>query len=309
MEAYKVLSDKNERKRYDEWGHDGYLKHGKWLFREYSYTHTSRYDDNHSHTHEHTHEHGHECNGDCANCSNSGEHGHSHEDGHCGACGSRGPAKQKKPGPGTLRSSVYLTYEETFMGAEKTVEVSVRIPCVHCQGQITVPDQDSYSKCPYCMGMGYIRKKFPVRVSLPPRTYEGCFFPLEEILCENEKEKLLAQGVPSLKNLVIIILLKDHPGYLRKSCHLYSSKLVEYTDMVLGGTIQIDTIEGTTPYILPPGTADGTRIRLEGRGLWMPPNVGNRGDLHVTLRVNIPKELTPRQQALLEAFRESLKDE
>ncbi len=307
MEAYKVLSNEKERKRYDEWGHDGYLKHGKWLFREQSYSYTSHYNENHSHDHSHSHSHG-ECSGDCANCSNSGDHEHSHEDGHCGACGNRGPAKQKKPGPGTLRSSIYLTYEETFMGVDKTVEISVRIPCTHCQGKVSVPDQRSGSKCPYCMGMGYIKKKFQVRVSLPPRTYEGCFFPLEQIIHDSEKERLFAEGVTTIKNIVVIVLLKDHPGYLRQSCHLYSGKLVDYTDMVLGGTIQIDTIEGTAPYTLPPGTKDGTRIRLEGRGLWMPPNVGNRGDLHVTLRVDIPQKLTPRQEALLQAFREALKN-
>ena len=310
MEAYKVLSDKNERKRYDEWGHEGYLKHGKWLFREHTYTYTSTYGKTHSHEHAHD-DHGHtheDCNGDCANCG-SCDHDHSHEDGHCGACQSRGPAKQKKPAPGTLRSSVYLTYEETFMGVEKTADIGVRIPCSYCQGQISDPDDNLHSKCPYCMGMGYIKKQFQVRISLPPRTYEGCFFPLEEVLCENEKEKLFAQGVQSLKNIVVIILLKDQPGYLRKSCHLYSSMLVDYTDMVLGGTIQIDTIEGKIPYILPAGTVDGTRIRLEGKGLWMPPNVGNRGDLHITLHVNILKKLTPRQQALLEAFRTALREE
>ena len=303
MEAYKVLSDVKERKRYDEWGHEGYLKHGKWLFREHSYTHTSTYGESHSHEgHGHDHEHG-ECSGDCENCSSG--HDHSHEDGHCGACGSRGPAERKKPAPGTLRSSVSLTYEETFMGAEKTIELNLRIPCVHCQGQIYDPEQSPAAKCPYCHGHGYIRKKISVRISLPPRTYEGCFFPLEEILCENEKEKILAQGVPNIKNIVIIILLKDQAGYQRKSCHLYSSKLVEYTDLVLGGTIQVDTIEGPVSYQLPPGTKDGTRIRLEGKGLWMPPTVGNRGDLHITLHVNIPQALNPEQLALLKAFQES----
>lgn len=308
MEAYKVLSDKKERKRYDEWGHEGYLKHGKWLFREHSYTHTSSYSSEPSHEHSHNHEHSHDdCSGDCNNCG-SCDHDHSHEDGHCGACGSRGPAKRKKPAPGTIRTSVFLTYEETFMGAEKEVELNLRIPCVHCEGQIYDPENSPAQKCPYCMGWGYIRKKFPVRVSLPPRTYEGCFFPLEEILCEGEKEKILAQGVSSIKNLVVIVLLSDHPGYTRKSCHLYTDKLVDYADMVLGGTIQIDTIEGTVPCTLSPGTTDGTRIRLEGRGLWMPPNVGNRGDLHATLHVNIPQNLTPEQQALLRAFQDSLRN-
>lgn len=314
MEAYKVLSDKKERKRYDEWGHEGYLKHGKWLFREHTYTHTSSYREYHDHEHarghSHNHEHSHDdCNGDCKSCGSCDhDHDHSHEDGHCGACQSRGPAKQKKPAPGTIRTSVFLTYEETLMGAEKLVDLNVRVPCTYCEGQLYDPENTSSQKCPHCMGWGYIRKKFPVRVSLPPRTYEGCFFPLEEILCEGEIEKILSQGVTSIKNLVVIILLQDHAGYTRRSCHLYTSKLVDYTDMVLGGTIQIDTIEGSACYELPPGTIDGTRIRLEGRGLWMPPNIGNRGDLHITLHVDIPKSLTPKQQALLEAFRDALKN-
>lgn len=79
--------------------------------------------------------------------------------------------------------------------------------------------------------------------------------------------------------------------------------------MALGGEIEIPTIEGMTKYYLEPGTRNGARIRLAGQGLWMPPKIGNRGDLYVTLLVEVPKKLNARQRAALQAFWDTMPEE
>ena len=79
--------------------------------------------------------------------------------------------------------------------------------------------------------------------------------------------------------------------------------------MALGGEIEIPTIEGMTKYQLEPGTRNGARIRLAGQGLWMPPKIGNRGDLYVTLQVEVPRKLNEKQRAALQAFWDTMEEE
>ena len=292
-EAYRVLSDPKARRTYDEWGHENYVRYMKKAARQ-SGEQQKHY---HTYTYEHTHGDGEEDH--CGACGH--EHGEGEE--HCGACEGRGPMPKKaKPSPQSIRTSVWLSYLETMTGAEKLVEVRVKEKCVHCGGgKAGGALEDRRKKCPYCWGKGYVEKKRTVKIKIPPRVYEGCFFPLKEVLCDGEET--IEQN-----NIVVIVFIKDSPGYIRNSCHLYSRMMVSYMDLVLGGEIEVTTVEGKEVYDLEPGTPDGTRIRLEGRGLWMPPQVGNRGDLHITLEVEIPRRLTPVQKAALEAFREAMRN-
>lgn len=195
------------------------------------------------------------------------------EDGHCGACERTKTAREyeDEPPPCVVRTAVHLSYQEVLTGAEKTVELRLKKE----SGEI------------------YIRA---VKVRIPARSYSNCYYFLDDVICGGEE-------AVTQKNIVVIVLLDEQPGYRRQSYHLYSTKKVDFTDLALGGVIEIDTIEGPLRYVLAPGTQNGTRICLKGKGLWMPPKIGNRGDQYVTLEVQIPGKLNPGQIAALEAFR------
>lgn len=262
-EAYQVLSNEESRKQYDSWGHTAYRRYAGRANR-YTWQEDEDY---------------------------------SRENGHCGACQTR-KDEEDAPPPHSIRAAVKMSYQELFTGAVKSVEVPLQEPCSSCNGGRTAASE----KCRVCHGKGYVERKQWVKVRIPARTYERCFYPLADVLCEEEKNIFP-------ENIIIIVLLKDQKGFERKNYHLYSTQQVSYMAMALGGEIEIPTIEGAAKYRLEPGTRNGARIRLAGQGLWMPPKIGNRGDLYVTLQVEVPRKLNEKQRAALQAFWNTMQEE
>lgn len=262
-EAYQVLSNEESRKQYDSWGHTAYRRYAGRANR-YTWQEDEDY---------------------------------SRENGHCGACQTR-KDEEDAPPPHSIRAAVKMSYQELFTGAVKSVEVPLQEPCSSCNGGQTAASE----KCRVCHGKGYVERKQRVKVRIPARTYERCFYPLADVLCEEEKNIFP-------ENIIIIVLLKDQKGFERKNYHLYSTQQVSYMAMALGGEIEIPTIEGAAKYRLEPGTRNGARIRLAGQGLWMPPKIGNRGDLYVTLQVEVPRKLNEKQRAALQAFWNTMQEE
>ncbi len=74
-----------------------------------------------------------------------------------------------------------------------------------------------------------------------------------------------------------------------------------FPQAVLGGEIEVGTLEGTVKMQIPEGTQSGTVLRLRGKGL---PTLGSsaRGDEYVRIFVEVPSRLSDRQRELLEQF-------
>ena len=76
------------------------------------------------------------------------------------------------------------------------------------------------------------------------------------------------------------------------------------TTAVLGGEAEVPTLSGKSLRLkIPPTTQNGQVFRLKGHGM---PAVGkpdDRGDLYVTVDVELPKQLTPEQRELFEALK------
>lgn len=100
--------------------------------------------------------------------------------------------------------------------------------------------------------------------------------------------------------LVIMIRVHDDPAFVRKGDNLHTELGVTVPEAVLGARLPVRTLEGEADIVVPPGTQNGQVLRLRGRGLPRPAAEG-RGDLHVTVRVEIPRGIDARTQEL---FRE-----
>jgi curved DNA-binding protein len=99
------------------------------------------------------------------------------------------------------------------------------------------------------------------------------------------------------------VKIAPHPVFERKGEDLQASVKVPPTTAVLGGEVEVPTLEGPVAMKIPEGTTVGQTFRLRGKGLPRPESGGGRGDILVTLSVDLPKSLSARQRELFEELR------
>lgn len=97
--------------------------------------------------------------------------------------------------------------------------------------------------------------------------------------------------------------IKPHKTFERQDDDIYVSVAVPFSMAVMGGEIEIPTIDGDIKIKIRPGTQSGTMMRLRERGV---PHLHGRGkgDEYVRINVLIPEKLTRNQKSLIEEMRE-----
>jgi DnaJ-class molecular chaperone len=99
------------------------------------------------------------------------------------------------------------------------------------------------------------------------------------------------------------VQIAPHPVFERKGDDLLTSIKVPLTTAVLGGEVEVPTLEGPVAMKIPEGTTVGQTFRLRGKGLPRSEAGAGRGDILVTLSVDLPKKLSSRQRELFEELR------
>jgi curved DNA-binding protein len=126
---------------------------------------------------------------------------------------------------------------------------------------------------------------------------------------EGSRVRVPGEGGPGLGtgpkgDLYLRIALRPHPVFTVQGRDVSTQVRVPVTTAVLGGEVDVVTPGGKPLRLkLPPGTQCGQRFRLKGHGL---PAVGKpeeRGDLYATVKVDIPKTLSPTEREHYEAIR------
>jgi curved DNA-binding protein len=106
-------------------------------------------------------------------------------------------------------------------------------------------------------------------------------------------------------DLYLRIHLLPHPQFERKGNDLYTKISVPVTTSVLGGEAEAPTLAGRPLRLkIPPLTQSGQVLRLKGQGMPITGKPGERGDLYVTVDVQLPKTLTEEQREQWEALAE-----
>lgn len=104
-------------------------------------------------------------------------------------------------------------------------------------------------------------------------------------------------------DLIVNIQIQGHPVYYRERLNLFCDKRISVTDAILGTDIEIITLDKKHLTItVPPGTQSDTLLNCKGEGL---PHMktGQRGNLFVKIKVDIPKNLNVLQKEIVEQLK------
>jgi curved DNA-binding protein len=122
---------------------------------------------------------------------------------------------------------------------------------------------------------------------------------------DGQKIKLGGQGNPGANggpngDLYIEFNIKNDTKFKRTGNDLHTTATIDLYTAVLGGDLMIDTMNGKIKVKINPGTQNGSKIRLKGKGFPVYKKEGEFGDLIVTFHVSIPTNLTEEQKKLFE---------
>ncbi len=201
--------------------------------------------------------------------------------------GGRGsPFKRARPRRGQdVRVEIDLTLKDAYHGITREIVVPIPQPCSTCRGDGVV---GRGAVCSSCGGRGQKTQTRRLEVKIPAGVRTG------------SKIRLTGQGAagPSGErgDLYLIPRIGPHPFFRRRGDNLYCNVPVTYAEAALGAEIEVPTINGRVTMKLPAGTSSGQRLRLGGRGM---PKKGGRGDLYVTIRVVVPRNLSDEEKELI----------
>jgi DnaJ-class molecular chaperone len=113
-------------------------------------------------------------------------------------------------------------------------------------------------------------------------------------ISDRQTLRLKGQGMPGFKggppgDAFVELHIQPHRFFERKDGNVHFELPVTLAEAVLGGKVEVPTIDGPVTMTVPSGSNTGSTLRLRGRGI-VDPASGRRGDQYVRLKVMLPKE-------------------
>ncbi|AQK80052.1 Chaperone protein dnaJ [Zea mays] len=102
-------------------------------------------------------------------------------------------------------------------------------------------------------------------------------------------------------DLYVTLEVREDPVFRREKGDIHVDAVLNVTQAILGGTVQVPTLSGDVVLKIKPGTQPGQKVVLRGKGI-KTRNSPYHGDQYVHFNVNIPENLTSRQRELIEEF-------
>jgi len=199
-------------------------------------------------------------------------------DGHGGEPGSKTVSCNTCGGQGRVRSSQgFFTIQQT---------------CPECHGS----GEQISNLCKECRGMGKKQTKKKISTNIPKGVDDGT------------RIRLSGKGEAGIKgggngDLYIFVAVEPHSIFKRSEENLFFEFPISLTDAALGTEVEVPTIDGGKAKVkIPAGTQNGKQFRLKGKGM---PIMRNKyfGDLYIRAITEVPVSLTKEQKNLLEQFK------
>jgi len=250
-----------------------------------------------------------------------------------GAMGGSGRGGRRETRGRHIEMDAKLTFHESVFGAEKELRVhrhvvcsacegvgaekgSKSIDCVQCggSGQVRVVQQSifgslqSVRSCPRCHGAGKVPEKVcrpcggtgvvkgqkDLTLKIPAGVSDG------EILRVSGEGEAGEHGARS-GDLYVALRVAADPRFIRRGFDILSKLEIPMVRAALGGTASVETVDGKVELKVPAGTQSGQVFRLKGRGVPQLKRSG-RGDHLVEVIVLTPGKLSRGQRRALEGW-------
>jgi molecular chaperone DnaJ len=203
----------------------------------------------------------------------------------CDQCKGSGAAAGTQPETcSTCSGAGQVRYQQGFFSVSRTCNV--------CRGTGRIIK----TPCENCKGAGRVEREKTMEVKIPAGVETG-----SRLRIANEGEAGM-QGGPS-GDLYVVIHVKEHEQFERQGSNLYSSLPITFAQAALGAEVSVPTLDGQQTLKIPAGTQTGTVFRLKNHGVQVLGGRG-RGDLFVSVMVVTPTTLTREQRRLLEQLAE-----
>jgi DnaJ-class molecular chaperone len=163
------------------------------------------------------------------------------------------------------------------------LEMQGQEPCPTCKGK----------GCRACGGQGVVLKSRHLEVKIPPGVREG------------SRVRIAGKGSPGQMggeagDIYLLISVRPDSRFQRTEDDLHVDVPVLLTDAVLGGEVEVPTLEGKKLALkIPPETQNSKVFRLAGQGM---PHLGNntRGDLFARVSVVLPSRISAKEKELFQ---------
>lgn len=247
-----------------------------------------------------------------------------------GGGGGRQRSRQKRGDD--LSTTVELQFEEAVFGAKKNIRINHNAACKHCSGtggepgtdvqtcqtckgagrvqevrrsifgavQTTVECSTCHGRgsipktpCKTCSGKGTRNSTDEITVTVPPGVEEGTTLRLSGM------GDAMAGGQAG--DLYIRVKVRPHPVFRREENNLLMDLHIKLSTAILGAEQSIKTLDGDISLKIPEGVRHGEVLRVRGKGI--PSERGKRGDLLVTIVVEMPKKLSRSARALIDELK------
>jgi len=186
-----------------------------------------------------------------------------------------------------IEGDILVTLEEAMASSVRSVSVRHSVPCEKCGGA----GRRGRQVCPACAGAGQVAGTQTYQVKIPAGVIEG-----QRLRIPGRGEAGAGGGAAG--DLFLNVRLAKHPDFEVEGHNLIHETELAPWEAVLGASITVPTLNGGVNIRIPPGTQNGQKLRVRGRGL--PQRGDTHGDLIVVTRIEVPNEVNDSQRKLWE---------
>lgn len=190
-----------------------------------------------------------------------------------------------------IYAPIELTLEEAYRGKTRTIQLQELALCTACGGT----GRAGKRTCSICHGSGKIDSLNRLEVKIPPGVKDG-----SKIRIAKKGQDSPSGG--SKGDLYLSVKIQTHRFFERKGNDLYTEISLPLTVAILGGEVEVPSLDGNMVLKIPQGTQNGKVFRLAGKGM---PHLGaaKHGNLFAKIKVILPTYLTKEEKQLFERLR------